>query len=247
MKKPAIIILSLFVILYVLITSAPADNTKTGKLDLSERIFDFGMVPREAAMTHDFLLKNVGNDTLRITKIKPTCGCTTAPVRKKVLAVGDSTVMEVTFKSGRISGSTIKAINVTTDMKPRGLFPVKIQAYVESPTMKPPKFYAEPRQIEYQPEKISASGSGKTVLKNEYDYDVEATIVDYSDEIGAVKLSSNKISAGSNAELIFSFAELSSQKELNGSVTLEINGGENGSYRYTVPVVRKRPADLSQK
>jgi len=247
MRKPAMILFSLLFILNLMITIAPAQEAKSGKLDLSERIFDFGMVPREATMRHDFTLKNIGTDTLRITKIKPTCGCTTAPVDKKILAVGDSTIMELTYKSGRSSGSTAKTINVTTDMAPRGLFPVRIQAYIESPTMKPPKFYAEPRQIGFKPENMSSTGSAKTILKNENEVDLTLSVVDYSDEMGAVELSSDKVAAGSNVELTFNFAESSAEKQTNGSVTLEVRGSEDGPFRYTVPLVRQRPADLSQK
>ena len=73
--------LSIAFVLALLLFSAiliADDDVKSGKLDMSERIFDFGMVPREAKVTHTFVLKNIGNDTLHITNIKPGCSCTAA-------------------------------------------------------------------------------------------------------------------------------------------------------------------------
>jgi len=223
-----------------------AETPTGGKLDLSELSFDFGLVPREAKVVHKFLLKNIGDDTLKILDIKRACGCTTAPVGKKVLAADDTTSMPVTFSSGRRSGNSNKGISVITDQEPRGRFNIKIKAYVESPTMKPPKFYAEPRSLEFLADNKSGAGSAEVQIINEYDHELLIKMVGFTEDLGSAKLSQEKLKAGEKATLTFEFKENSMSRELYGSVTMEVMGDEDMIYNYTVPVVSKRPSQVKQ-
>ena len=219
------------------------DTVKSGKLDMSERIFDFGMVPREAKVMHTFILKNIGNDTIHITDIKPGCSCTAAPIDKKVIAVNDQAVMPVTYKTGKSSGKSSKGVKITTDMRPRGLYPLQIDAYIESPTARPPKFYAEPRSIEFIPSPDALAGNAKALIYNMNKTEVALKIVDYTSDLGTATLSANKIKAGQNIELDFAFIENANYKPLNGSVTMEVYLDEQEVLRYTVPVIRATPVN----
>ena len=71
-----------------------------GQMQLSEDYFDFGFLPGDARVSHIFWLKNVGNDSLEIKRIQPGCGCTKAPLRKRLIAVDDSAKIEIIFSSG---------------------------------------------------------------------------------------------------------------------------------------------------
>lgn len=237
---PTAFLLALLLFSAVLIAD---DTVKSGKLDLSERIFDFGMVPREAKVMHTFVLKNIGNDTLHILEIKPGCSCTIAPIDKKVIAVGDQAVMPVTYSTGKSSGKSAKGVKITTDMKPRGLFPLQIDAYIESPTSRPPKFYAEPRTIEFVPTRDAWAGSAKALMHNLNEFEVTVKIVDYTAALGSASLSSEKIKSGQNIELNFDFLENTNYKPQYGSVTLEVVLSEEEVMRYTVPVIRATPSN----
>ncbi|MCK5126754.1 MAG: hypothetical protein KAR42_10905 [candidate division Zixibacteria bacterium] len=41
------------------------------KMLISEDSFDFGFVPQNSKVTHVFWIKSVGDDTLKILKVKP--------------------------------------------------------------------------------------------------------------------------------------------------------------------------------
>jgi hypothetical protein len=61
-------------------------------------ILDFGLVrQKDSPLKSEVTLYNKGTDTLIIERIKPNCGCTTAPLSKKVLPPGDSAILKVTF------------------------------------------------------------------------------------------------------------------------------------------------------
>ena len=41
------------------------------KIDVPETHWDYGNVPQNATLVHDYVVKNIGDDTLRITDVKP--------------------------------------------------------------------------------------------------------------------------------------------------------------------------------
>lgn len=41
------------------------------KLTVPEPRWDFGFVPQNSKLTHDYWVKNTGDDTLRIIRVKP--------------------------------------------------------------------------------------------------------------------------------------------------------------------------------
>lgn len=41
------------------------------KMLVPEKSWDFGHVPQHSTLTHDYWIKNIGTDTLRIIKVKP--------------------------------------------------------------------------------------------------------------------------------------------------------------------------------
>ena len=94
---------------------AVPQNISAGRLEIAQKKWDFGFIPRGAKVTHNFLLKNVGNDTLKITNVRKSCGCTAAPLRKTVLPPGDTTMLEVTFNSGSYQGQVSKAVYVESN------------------------------------------------------------------------------------------------------------------------------------
>ena len=109
-------------------------DVKAGRLEISQKVWDFGFIPRGAKVTHDFLLKNVGNDTLKITNVRKSCGCTAAPLHKTVLPPGDTTQLEVTFSSGSYQGPVSKAIYVESNDPIEPFIDITFNATVSIPS-----------------------------------------------------------------------------------------------------------------
>ena len=151
--------------------------------------------------------------------------------------------MPVTFSTGRRSGQTSKGVKITTDMLPRGLFPLEIKAYIESPSARPPKLFAEPRSIEFVRHVEELSGTAATVINNDYDQDVLIKIIDFTGNLGTPSLSADKIKAGQSVDLTFEFLEDKNIRPVYGSVTLEVMQDEKELMRYTVPVIRAAPVN----
>jgi len=47
------------------------ESNYKGKMELLEDKFDFGYLPKHSKVSHIFWLKNIGNDSLEIIRIKP--------------------------------------------------------------------------------------------------------------------------------------------------------------------------------
>jgi hypothetical protein len=118
----------------VIAQEQPQQNIKAGRLEVSQKKWDFGFIPRGAKVTHNYILKNVGNDTLKITNVRKSCGCTAAPLRKTVLPPGDTTQLEVTFSSGSYQGPISKAVYVESNDPIEPFMDITFQATVSVPS-----------------------------------------------------------------------------------------------------------------
>ena len=83
------------------------------KMNLPVNVFDFGFVPQQSQATCRFWIYSAGADTLHIIDVRPGCGCTKAPLEKKIIPPGDSTYVDITFNTGQYKGRTSKSITIS--------------------------------------------------------------------------------------------------------------------------------------
>lgn len=74
--------------------------------------WDFGQVLQDQSVSHQFEVKNEGTDTLFISRVKPACGCTSAPLTRDVIAPGESVWLNVTFNTKKFAGEVTKSVAV---------------------------------------------------------------------------------------------------------------------------------------
>jgi uncharacterized cupredoxin-like copper-binding protein len=96
-----------------------------------ENTWDFGQVKEGEVLKHEFILKNDLRITMNITRVDTSCGCTASKVKKKVLAPGESTTLEVNFNSKGRSGPTQQFVYVQTDNLDKPVIRFKIKADVK--------------------------------------------------------------------------------------------------------------------
>lgn len=68
-----------------------------------------------ASVSADIRLKNGGGEILRITEVRPGCGCTTAPLDKDSLASGEETTMRIKLNLPTHNGLVQKTITVSSN------------------------------------------------------------------------------------------------------------------------------------
>ena len=86
-----------------------ADNVLT----LKETEYDFGKIPQGKPVTHVFDVANNGVDSLHISNVQASCGCTTPEWdRDKVQAPGEKTKITVGYNAAS-EGPFTKQITIT--------------------------------------------------------------------------------------------------------------------------------------
>ena len=78
-----------------------------------KKSYDFGKIPQGKPVTHIFNVENIGKDSLRISNVQASCGCTTPEWdRNKVQAPGEKTKITVGYNAAA-EGPFSKIITIT--------------------------------------------------------------------------------------------------------------------------------------
>ncbi len=88
------------------------------KIQMDEESFDFGEIQQGESVTHDFVLKNIGDASLIISTAKGSCGCTVPEWPKEPIAKGEGKIIKVTFNSAGKSGKQNKTVTLVTNAIP---------------------------------------------------------------------------------------------------------------------------------
>jgi hypothetical protein len=115
MKK----IFQIFIFVSIVLVTAKAqtqqvrDSLNRNLLTLTETAFDFGKIPQGRPVKHVFEVKNNGADSLKISNVQASCGCTTPEWEKdKVVAPGKTTIITVGYNAAA-AGAFSKTITIT--------------------------------------------------------------------------------------------------------------------------------------
>ena len=95
-----------------------AEKVPTPKIQMDEESFDFGEIQQGESVTHDFVLKNIGDANLIISTAKGSCGCTVPEWPKEPIAKGEEATIKVTFNSAGKSGKQNKRVTLVTNAIP---------------------------------------------------------------------------------------------------------------------------------
>ena len=99
--------------------SANPDHTVTmPKIQMDEESYDFGDIIQGESVTHEFIIKNIGNDKLLINSAKGSCGCTVPVWPKEPIMEGDESTIKVTFNSAGKKGRQNKTVTLVTNAIP---------------------------------------------------------------------------------------------------------------------------------
>jgi hypothetical protein len=105
----------LFVIIFLAISSSMLLAEPTPKIKFNHESWDFGRVNQGDILTHVFSFRNEGDATLRINRVRTSCGCTAALVSEKRIEPGKTGELKVNFNTRGYEGEVSKYIYVETN------------------------------------------------------------------------------------------------------------------------------------
>jgi hypothetical protein len=78
------------------------------RIEFASSVFDFGRVESGKIVSHNFIFTNIGDQTLEISDVPSSCGCTTATNWDRRIDAGKTGIIPVLFNSGGIAGPVTK-------------------------------------------------------------------------------------------------------------------------------------------
>ena len=120
-------------------TSANKESQKPApeSLQMKEVEFDFGKIPQGKPVTHVFEVSNIGKDSLHISNVQASCGCTTPEWdREKSQAPGEKTKITVGYNAAS-EGPFTKLITITYNGSQTKQFTIKGEVWKTPVTSAP--------------------------------------------------------------------------------------------------------------
>jgi hypothetical protein len=87
------------------------------KIQFANPTYDFGKVKAGDPVKYTYYFTNVGDQTLELKGVQPSCGCTTTGDWSKTVEPGQTGRVPIQFNSGSYNGPVFKTITVTSTAK----------------------------------------------------------------------------------------------------------------------------------
>jgi len=108
-------ILFVLILACLLFSGSLISGGKGPKIKFKEESWDFGKLKQGKVLTHVFVFKNEGDETLKIKRVKTSCGCTAALLSDKDIAPGEKGEIKVTLDTKGFGGKNTKYIDVESN------------------------------------------------------------------------------------------------------------------------------------
>ena len=94
-------------------SSTEEKNTQPSKISWKEDSYNFGDIEKGKPVSHEFTFKNTTDQTILITNVKASCGCTATNYTKTPIKPGETGNVTATYNAHSV-GSFNKTVTVTT-------------------------------------------------------------------------------------------------------------------------------------
>ncbi|MEQ6120543.1 DUF1573 domain-containing protein [Reichenbachiella sp. MALMAid0571] len=115
MKKTILLFLFTFICMSTHGQSRSSESGKKAKITFDETSHDFGDIKQGDQVSYTFSFKNTGEESLVISKVRTTCGCTAPYWPKEPIAPGKTDKIKITFNSKGKMGHQHKVITVESN------------------------------------------------------------------------------------------------------------------------------------
>jgi hypothetical protein len=94
------------------ITTTPPAQKPTTPVKWKEEVFDFGELKKGVPVSHDFSFVNTTKQTVIITNVKASCGCTATNYTKTPVKPGETATVTATYNAAS-PGAFSKTVTVS--------------------------------------------------------------------------------------------------------------------------------------
>lgn len=131
-------------------------------------LYNWGQVKaKDSPLKTQVHIVNDGDSLLVLTAVKPTCGCTTAPLDKSELKHGDTATVSITLNITPTGGKVSKSIRITSNDLSQSTKILALEADVMVPIdVQPTKF------LPFDNVKVGQTSESRVKIKNSSNQDI---------------------------------------------------------------------------
>lgn len=178
-------------------------------------VYEWGTVsPKDSPLKARIILKNIGNEDLNISGVKPGCGCTTPNLIKNLLKAGDTTALDVGLNLGSNVGEITKSLTISSNDPKNGSKVMFLKANIVR------ALTVAPNMLAFNDLEAGKEGSASVKIMNSSKQDI--TLSDFAATNG-VTLNLTKtvtLKAGAELELVAKYRP-KDVGNLNSTVTFK--------------------------
>ncbi len=208
------------------------DPASKARIEFINDFWDFGSIPIESVVKYDFVFKNVGSDTLLITRVKTTCGCTTAPLSSDRVAPGETAEISASLNTKKLKGTIKKSILIDCNDPINPYLKLTIKARINDTLA---TIQSNPQVADFGEFKGSEKAKLSLDIANRSENPINLVIPNRPpDDILRVSLENNALAPGGSTIMKLEFMTKLTPGPFVSSLALEAEG-ESGS-RISVPI-----------
>lgn len=212
---------------------AQKEGLSRAKISFSETMWDFGYIPKTGRVIHTYKIKNIGQDTLVIGKVRTTCGCTTTPLSREEMAPGETTEMKVVFDPEKmiVIDRTTRKLQVISNDPMNPIAEVQFTAKLGKSNSLV-KVY--PLGIDFDTVSSGAGAARTITLENISGEKLSIQLIEGPGHDVDIDLSGNSLGPGEKAEITLKLKEGAASGILYTSVTLDFECSKIA--RVSIPI-----------
>ncbi len=211
------------------------------RLLVVEPSFEMGFMPDSSIVSHTYWVNNIGTDSLRIFRVKLTCGCTKAPISEGVIAVNDSLPLEIIFDNNKREKKQTRTATIYCNDPAASQYEVSFRTYIYTTDESTgPIAVLKNRRV-----RLSSTDKGKSVsvvLKNVSKEPLTARLVVSPEDLVSIDLPQEPIAPGAKADVVIHLKTGLKEKYYNKSFTIEMSDAAKSRYTFPIHVAESQPA-----
>lgn len=124
---------SLLAILFTLLASTAFGQSESTSLTFESTAHEFGTIKQGDVVKHTFKYRNNNDAPVKITNVKPSCGCTVPSFSRDEIQPGETGEIFVKFNSAGKMGKQRKSVTVMLDQEGARPVILRLNGEVVSP------------------------------------------------------------------------------------------------------------------
>jgi hypothetical protein len=204
-------------VIFLLVCSSIAAHIQVANAQLKVlegNEISFGKIFQTGKNVHEELtLKNVGNESIRITNIHTSCGCTVASISDSLIPPGKQTKVKIEFNPTGYIGAVTKYIFIVSSDPKNQMIEVKMTGYVAYAVQPTPNY------VTFYNVKLGKTDSTSITLSNMSDETLEITKIDLPSNELSYRLSRKTLKPGEFADLEL-YLNAKKMEDINGEMRI---------------------------